>query len=542
MNIKVLAIIGMCLMCTTAANAANVQLKDFTPLAAPVGADLLFAADVSTSSQERKITISQIFSDAITSGLSPKWANEYVTDYTFYTSDDGTHTFFIAAGNNTTSIGMKWPTALPASGTEALMVDSLGNMSTSDVVLGDSVLYTQDSQPGTCAVGDMWVDTNGTSGQRIYTCESTNTWVAQAGGSGGYTNLTSFVDQTAWRIFYSNTNGDVTELALGTSGQYLKSNGASSAPSWDTPSGSMVYPGAGIPASTGSAWGTSYTLDTDLTSVSGSDDTIPSAKATKTALDLKSPIASPTFTGTVTAPAYATNAADGSRKSELPNNTSASPTGGGVEEIYNEGGQIKVVEADTEYNLLHSGDVDDTPSDGNTGEPASSNSVYDGLALKAPIADAVMTGSFALPQGTGPTVDAAGEIAVDTTSGQLAWYSGSKRVVTNKFQENFAVKTPVDADDFLLFKAQQAITISDIHVIAQGGTSISVDVQECDSAGANCATVDAAITADTDGAEDDGTLSNGTIDAGDWVKIVLGAPSGTVNYLAGSIYYTITAD
>lgn len=43
-------------------------------------------------------------------------------------------------------------------------------------------------------------------------------------------------------------------------------------------------------------------LDTDLTSVSGSDDTIPSAKATKTALDLKAPLASPSFTGTVTLP------------------------------------------------------------------------------------------------------------------------------------------------------------------------------------------------------------------------------------------------
>jgi hypothetical protein len=51
--------------------------------------------------------------------------------------------------------------------------------------------------------------------------------------------------------------------------------------------GSMTYPGAGIPNSTGSAWGTSYTLDTDISSVSGSDDSIPSAKATKSALDGK---------------------------------------------------------------------------------------------------------------------------------------------------------------------------------------------------------------------------------------------------------------
>jgi len=43
-------------------------------------------------------------------------------------------------------------------------------------------------------------------------------------------------------------------------------------------------------------------IDSDLSSVSGSDDTLPSAKATKAALDLKANLASPTFTGTVTIP------------------------------------------------------------------------------------------------------------------------------------------------------------------------------------------------------------------------------------------------
>lgn len=47
----------------------------------------------------------------------------------------------------------------------------------------------------------------------------------------------------------------------GTMGQVLTSQGSGVAPSWQTPSGggSMVYPGAGIPLSTGSAWGTSIT-------------------------------------------------------------------------------------------------------------------------------------------------------------------------------------------------------------------------------------------------------------------------------------------
>lgn len=72
---------------------------------------------------------------------------------------------------------------------------------------------------------------------------------------------------------------DVVALWTTCSG-YLKSDGTC-----DTPSGTFTYPGSGIPNSTGSAWGTSYSLDTDLSSTSASDDTIPSAKATKALFD-----------------------------------------------------------------------------------------------------------------------------------------------------------------------------------------------------------------------------------------------------------------
>lgn len=41
------------------------------------------------------------------------------------------------------------------------------------------------SLPGTCSVGQVYMDTDATSGQRIYACESSNTWVLQGGGGGG---------------------------------------------------------------------------------------------------------------------------------------------------------------------------------------------------------------------------------------------------------------------------------------------------------------------------------------------------------------------
>jgi len=75
-------------------------------------------------------------------------------------------------------------------------------------VLGNIKVYNQDTAPVSCVDGDIWVDTNGTTGQRVSTCEE-STWVAQAGGS-----------------------GDIT------------------------------YPLAGVPTSTGEAWGDSYAVGT----------------------------------------------------------------------------------------------------------------------------------------------------------------------------------------------------------------------------------------------------------------------------------------
>ena len=58
--------------------------------------------------------------------------------------------------------------------------------------------------------------------------------------AGGYTNLTQFVAQTAHRTFYSDASGDVQELAHGTAGFVLTSNGASANPSWQAAAGSLT--------------------------------------------------------------------------------------------------------------------------------------------------------------------------------------------------------------------------------------------------------------------------------------------------------------
>ena len=69
-----------------------------------------------------------------------------------------------------------------------------------------------------------------------YLCNATACWLnspnISGGGGGGYTDLTEFVDQTAWRVFYSNADGDVTELVLGDEYTVLRGNGASASPAF----------------------------------------------------------------------------------------------------------------------------------------------------------------------------------------------------------------------------------------------------------------------------------------------------------------------
>lgn len=61
-------------------------------------------------------------------------------------------------------------------------------------------------------------------------------------------DLATLASPTAWRVFYSNGSNAITQLALGADGTFLKSNGATSAPSFATPAGSGDVSKVGTPA------------------------------------------------------------------------------------------------------------------------------------------------------------------------------------------------------------------------------------------------------------------------------------------------------
>jgi len=140
------------------------------------------------------------------------------------------------------------------------------------------------------------------------------------------------------------------------------------------------------------------------------------------------------------------------------------------------------------------------------------------------------------------TVNAVGELTVDTTTDQFKYYGGAVRVLPYIQYLSFVIPAPAEADDINIMKAPYGMTILGINCIVQGTTSATGQLQECDSAGANCADLDSDITCDADGAADDGTLTDSTIASGAWVRWKTTSLSGTPTFLTVTVRYSVVAD
>ena len=100
--------------------------------------------------------------------------------------------------------------------------------------------------------------------------------------------------------------------------------------------------------------------------------------------------------------------------------------------------------------------------------------------------------------------------------------------------KGITIETPTDSDNFFMFEAPVAMTITRVMGIVESATSAVLTLQECDSAGDNAVTIES-ITADVDGTIST-SIDNGAIDAGDIVRIDVGAVTGTV----GQAHLTVT--
>jgi len=153
--------------------------------------------------------------------------------------------FLSQTGTGAVSAAPVWATIVPANlsmNTARILGRLTAGIGSVEELTGTQVTSMLDLFSTTTTTKGVVPGSNGVG--TTFFLRADGTWgVPPGGGGGGYTVLTQFVDETPWRIFYSNAAGDVTPLAFGTSGQVLQSTGASSAPIWATAGGSGTIGG-----------------------------------------------------------------------------------------------------------------------------------------------------------------------------------------------------------------------------------------------------------------------------------------------------------
>lgn len=95
--------------------------------------------------------------------------------------------------------------------------------------------------------------------------------------------------------------------------------------------------------------------------------------------------------------------------------------------------------------------------------------------------------------------------------------------------KSFVITGATTASDFgNVWRVPKAVTLRAIHCLAVGGTNVVGQLQECDSNGANCVDVDSDMTCTAaTNVNDDGSLSNPSLDAGDYLGVKTTSVSGT---------------
>ena len=160
--------------------------------------------------------------------------------------------------------------------------------------------------------------------------------------------------------------------------------------------------------------------------------------------------------------------------------------------------------------------------------------------------------SMEIPNGAAPTVNAVGEIAIDTTDKSMVGYDGAAAVVyAHPVQAcYFAFASDGTWDNEVLpiagLRKDMAITIVQIDATCIGGTSLTFNLVERAWGSYNTAvgesTIDA-VVADADGVKET-VITDAAIaaEAGIFLKTGASAESGTVNYVMGTIYYTMNQE
>lgn len=166
--------------------------------------------------------------------------------------------------------------------------------------------------------------------------------------------------------------------------------------------------------------------------------------------------------------------------------------------------------------------------------------LYDGTTVTlTDVLDAGGAVSVEIPNGAGgTTVDATGEICVDSTSRTVNFYDGTAEVVLDPLIEHaMYLESPTSADDIPILRVDKAMTLVKTVYAITGGTNWIGQLQEADDAqGTNSAdtqTADSTVTGTTTVT----SYSNASFDAGDYVRLKTTSVSGTVSWLHVTFYF-----
>ena len=131
------------------------------------------------------------------------------------------------------------------------------------------------------------------------------------------------------------------------------------------------------------------------------------------------------------------------------------------------------------------------------------------------------TGSGAVVFDEAPTINNA------TLNGTVSM--GAKKLYPD-FAKSFHITNATATADRALWRVPYNATITAVHGVLSSGTYMLGMLTECDANGANCVVCDDSdMNITTTNTNDDGTLSNPSIDAGDWIGWNTTSVSGTIN-------------
>lgn len=151
--------------------------------------------------------------------------------------------------------------------------------------------------------------------------------------------------------------------------------------------------------------------------------------------------------------------------------------------------------------------------------------------------------SFEIPNGAGgTTVDAAGEVTVDTTSGTVNFHDGTaERVLTPIQSKSITIESPTSSEDISMFYTDEAITITKIVAVLVGSSTPSVTWTlrhgtDRSGTGAEAVTSGTTTTSTTTGSVVT-SFNDATVVADSFLWCETTAMSGTVDQLNITVFY-----